>query len=74
MRFARIVFIAAGIWGIAVLTPLYFLVDVTGRQYGPPIAYPHVNPRATKSYSHRCRVTSKKMVASLANAIIGIWF
>jgi len=41
MKFARIVFIAAGIWGIAVLTPLYFLVDVTGRQYTPPIVYPH---------------------------------
>jgi len=41
MRFARIVFIAAGIWGIAVLTPLYFLVDVSGRHYAPPANYPH---------------------------------
>lgn len=40
MRFARIVFIAAGVWGIVVLTPLYFLVDVTGRQYPPPTSYP----------------------------------
>ena len=40
MRFARVVFIVAGVWGIAVLTPLYFLVDVTGRQYAPPTAYP----------------------------------
>jgi len=40
MKFARVVFIAAGIWGIVVLTPLYFLVDVTGRQYAPPIVYP----------------------------------
>jgi hypothetical protein len=40
MTFARIVFIAAGVWGIAVLTPLYFLVDVTGRQYAPPADYP----------------------------------
>jgi hypothetical protein len=40
MRFAKAVFIAAGIWGIVVLTPLYFLVDLTGRQYAPPIAYP----------------------------------
>ena len=30
----------AGVWGIAVLTPLYFLVDITGRQYAPPTAYP----------------------------------
>jgi cytochrome b len=36
MKFARIVFIGAGIWGIAVLIPLYWLVDVTGRQYRPP--------------------------------------
>ena len=40
MKFARIVFIAAGMWGIVVLTPLYFLVDVTGRQYAPPTDYP----------------------------------
>ena len=40
MRFARIVFIIAGVWGIAVLTPLSFLVDITGRQYAPPAAYP----------------------------------
>ena len=40
MRFAKIVFIAAGVWGIVVLTPLYFLLDVTGRQYAPPTAYP----------------------------------
>jgi hypothetical protein len=41
MRFAKIVFIAAGVWGIVVLTPLYFLVDVTGRPYAPPGDYPH---------------------------------
>ena len=40
MRFAKIVFIAAGIWGIVVLTPLYFLIDVTGRHYAPPATYP----------------------------------
>jgi hypothetical protein len=39
-RFAKIVFIAAGVWGIVVLAPLYFLLDVTGRQYPLPIAYP----------------------------------
>jgi hypothetical protein len=41
MRFARIVFICAGIWGIAVLVPFYGLVDVTGRHYAPPTEYPH---------------------------------
>jgi hypothetical protein len=40
VRFARIVFIVAGVWGILVLTPLFFLIDVTGRQYVPPSAYP----------------------------------
>jgi hypothetical protein len=41
MRFARTVFIGAGVWGVVVLTPLYWLVDVTGRQYDPPATYPH---------------------------------
>jgi hypothetical protein len=41
MRFAKIVFTAAGVWGIVVLMPLYFLVDITGRQYVPPTEYPH---------------------------------
>ena len=36
MKFAKVVFIAAGIWGIGVLTPLYWLVDVSGRRYGVP--------------------------------------
>ena len=40
MRFARVVFLVAGVWGIAVLTPLYFLVDLTGRQYAAPADYP----------------------------------
>src|SRR6476619_1825176 len=40
MRFARIVFLVAGVWGIVVLTPLFFLIDVTGRQYEPPAMYP----------------------------------
>lgn len=41
MTFARTVFLIGGIWGIVVLTPLYFLVDVTGRPYGAPTEYPH---------------------------------
>lgn len=41
MKFARIAFIGAGIWGVAVLTPIYFLIDVTGRQYPAPASYPH---------------------------------
>ena len=41
MKFARVVFVIAGIWGIVVLTPFYWLVDMTGRRYDPPTAYPH---------------------------------
>ena len=41
MRFAKLTFIGGGIWGIAVLTPLYWLHDVTGRPYSPPSDYPH---------------------------------
>lgn len=41
MRFAKFTFLVAGIWGIAVLTPLFWLRDITGRQYVPPADYPH---------------------------------
>ena len=41
MKFAKTVFLIAGVWGIAVLTPLYFLVDLTGRPWVPPTTYPH---------------------------------
>ena len=41
VRFAKVVFIGAGVWGIVVLTPLYWLVDLTGREYSPPADYPH---------------------------------
>lgn len=40
MRFARSVFLVAGVWGIVVLTPLYFLVDLTGRRYAAPLDHP----------------------------------
>lgn len=40
-RFAKIVFYLAGTWGVAVLLPLFFLHDVTGRPYAPPATYPH---------------------------------
>ena len=41
MKFAKLVFTGAGIWGVVVLTPFYWLVDVTGRHYAPPTDYPH---------------------------------
>lgn len=40
MRFARIVFVVAGIWGVVVLAPLYWLVDLAGHRYAPPADYP----------------------------------
>lgn len=40
MKFAKIVFQVAGIWGFLVLTPLYFLFDVIGRNDPPPITHP----------------------------------
>jgi len=40
MRFARIVFRVAGIYGLIVLSPLYFLEGVIGRQTPPPITHP----------------------------------
>jgi hypothetical protein len=40
MKFAKIVFWIAGIWGLLVITPLYFLFDVIGRKDPPPITHP----------------------------------
>jgi hypothetical protein len=40
MKFARFVFIASGVWGIAALAPFYWLVDITGRRYAAPMDYP----------------------------------
>lgn len=40
MRFARIVFTVAGIWGLLVIVPLYFLEDLIGRQSPPAITHP----------------------------------
>lgn len=40
MKFARIVFWIAGVWGFMVLTPLYFLYDAIGRQTPPPLTHP----------------------------------
>ena len=40
MKFAKIVFWSAGVWGVLVLTPLYFMFDAIGRQDPPPITHP----------------------------------
>jgi hypothetical protein len=41
MTFAKRAFVGAAVWGIVVLTPLYWLVDITGRPYAAPADYPH---------------------------------
>ena len=40
MRFAKIVFRIAGIWGLLVIIPLYFLFNTAGRQNPPAINHP----------------------------------
>ena len=40
MKFAKIVFWIAGIWGVLVLTPLYFIFNMIGRNDPPPITHP----------------------------------
>jgi hypothetical protein len=40
MKFARIVFIVAGLWGILLLTPLYFMFDMISAQDPPAITHP----------------------------------
>jgi hypothetical protein len=40
MRFAKIIFLIAGIWGVLILTPLYFMFNTIGKQDPPPITHP----------------------------------
>jgi hypothetical protein len=40
MKFAKIVFWIAGIWGLLVITPLYFMFDLIGQKDPPPITHP----------------------------------
>ncbi|HEX7138278.1 MAG TPA: hypothetical protein VF219_10540 [Vicinamibacterales bacterium] len=40
MKLAKNIFLGAGIWGLLVMTPLYFMYDTVGRQYPPPITHP----------------------------------
>jgi hypothetical protein len=40
MKFAKVVFWAAGIWGLLVITPLFFIFDVIGRNDPPSITHP----------------------------------
>jgi hypothetical protein len=40
MKFAKIVFLIAGIQGLLILAPLYFLERTIGRQAPPAITHP----------------------------------
>jgi hypothetical protein len=40
MKFAQIVFWVAGIWGVLIITPLYFMFDVIGGNDPPRITHP----------------------------------
>ncbi len=40
MKFAKVVFWIAGGWGILVITPLFFMFDLIGRQDPPAITHP----------------------------------
>lgn len=62
MRFAKIVFICAGIWGMVVLTPLYWLVDVTGRQHALIVLY------------SRNRISAADFQPALPDFLLGVLF
>ena len=40
VKFAKIVFWLAGIWGVLMFAPLYFIFSLIGRQEPPPITHP----------------------------------
>lgn len=40
MRFAKLVFWTAAVWGLLSVTPLYFMFDLIGRKDPPPITHP----------------------------------
>ncbi len=40
MRFAKLVFLIAGVYGLIVLLPQYFMEAKTGRDFPPPINHP----------------------------------
>ena len=40
MKFAKVIFLIAGVYGLIALLPGYFLENQTGRDYPPPITHP----------------------------------
>ena len=53
-RFARVVFTIAGIWGVLIMTPLYFTFDAIGRAY-PPRRFSRRRPSVPKVLEDRRR-------------------
>ena len=39
MKFAKVVFWVAGIWGVLIIPPLYFMFEVIGRKDPPAITH-----------------------------------
>ena len=42
MRFAVLTYKIAGIWGLLIVVPSYFLYNAVGRQDPPPLSHPHI--------------------------------
>jgi hypothetical protein len=40
VKFAKLVFWIAAIWGVLIITPLYFMFDLIGRNDPPPVTHP----------------------------------
>src|SRR5215475_4670193 len=40
MKIAKIIFWAASVWGVLLLTPLFFIFDRIGQQDPPPVTHP----------------------------------
>ena len=40
MKFAKVVFWTAGIWGLLIIAPLYFMFSLIGKQDPPAITHP----------------------------------
>jgi hypothetical protein len=40
VRFARVVFWIAGIWGVLVIAPLFFMMDLIGTKNPPAVTHP----------------------------------
>ena len=40
MKFAKVVYGVAGIWGLLVITPLYFMFELIGKKDPPAITHP----------------------------------